>query len=308
MSTKALLLLDPATLIPKSLLICCLAIVSVVGAPPLGAQTAAEAFGAGRAAVLAGDYDNAIPQLERAVELNESNADYHYWLGRAVYEAAPRASKLRMPGMARRVRNEWERAVTLDGNQVDARAGLAEWYAMAPGFMGGDKAKAREQASEIAKRNPMRGAMARGVIASHEDNWPAEVEAYQQAIVFAPDTAAAYVALADEYARTNRIDSAFVTIARYASRRPTDPWRLYYFGRFAGSTGQRLEEGEQALRQFLGAPPPALTAAGLSRARYWLGKIAERRGNRQLAGEQYQSALQANPANYTAKQALEALK
>lgn len=276
--------------------------------PALAAQTPSQAFSAGRAAVLAGDYDNAVPQLERAVELNDSSADYHYWLGRAVYEAAPRASKLRVPGMARRVRNEWERAVALDPDNIDARAGLADWYAMAPGFMGGDKAKSREQASEIAKRNPMRGAMASAVIASHEDNWAAEAEAYQRAVALAPDTAAAYVALADAYVRTNRMDSAFVTIARYASRRSADPWRLYYLGRLAGSTGQRLEEGDQALHQFLAAPPPDVTAPGSSRARYWLGKIAEHRGNALMARENYQSALQTNPANYAAKQALEKLK
>src|SRR3954466_3078322 len=95
--------------------------------PPLGAQTSPDAFSAARTAVLAGDYDNAIRQLERAIDLDESHADYHYWLGRAVYESAPRATKLRIPGMARRVRNEWERAVALDPNQVDARARPAQW-------------------------------------------------------------------------------------------------------------------------------------------------------------------------------------
>jgi tetratricopeptide (TPR) repeat protein len=274
----------------------------------LAAQTPSQAFNAGRTAVLAGDYDTAIPQLERAVELDAANATYHYWLGRAVYEAAPRANKLRLPGMARRVRNEWERAVQLDPDQIDARAGLADWYAMAPGFMGGSKTKAQEQASEIAKRDPMRGAMARAVVASRQDNWAGEVEAYEQAITAAPDTAAAYIALADAYVRTKRMDSALVTIERYASRRPTDPWRLYYLGRLAGWTGQRVDEGDQALRQFLAAPPPDLTPPGSSRARFWLGKIAERRGNAQMARENYQGALQTNPANYAAKQSLEKLK
>jgi tetratricopeptide (TPR) repeat protein len=294
---------------PTTLRVCAILILALpLGQPGLGAQEASEAFSAGRTAVLAGDYDNAIHQLEHAIDLDPSNADYHYWLGRAVYEAAPRANKLRLPGMARRVRNEWERAVTLDSNQVDARAGLAEWYAMAPGFMGGNKARARDQASEVAKRNPMLGAMARGVIARHENDWPNEVRAYNEAIALAPDTTAAYVALADAYVRINRVDSAFVTIARYASRRSNDPWRLYYFGRLSGSTGQQSDEGEQALRQFLAAPPPDLTAPGSSRAHFWLGKIAERRGNQQLAREHYQSALQTNPANYAAKKALEALK
>src|SRR4051794_10580937 len=116
---------------PRTLRVCAILILAIpVARPGLGAQAGAEAFSAGRTAVLAGDYDNAIHQLERAIEQDASNADYHYWLGRAVYEAAPRANKLRLPGMARRVRNEWERAVALDPNQVDARGGLAEWYAM----------------------------------------------------------------------------------------------------------------------------------------------------------------------------------
>src|SRR5215203_6068988 len=88
----------------------------------------------GRTALQETDYSAAIRQMERAVELEDANADYHYWLGRALYESAPRASKIRMPGIARRVRKEWERAVALDPGHVEARAGLAEYYAMAPGF------------------------------------------------------------------------------------------------------------------------------------------------------------------------------
>jgi tetratricopeptide (TPR) repeat protein len=264
----------------RPLRICSTLIISLALAlSPMSAQSPSDAFEAGRAADLAGDYDTAIPQLERAIELDESNAGYHYWLGRAVYEATPRASKLRMPGMARRVRKEWERAVALDPNQIDARRGLTEYYAMAPAF-----------------------------ISHHENNWAAEVQAYEQAIALAPDTTAAYVALADAYVGANQIDSAFITIARYATRRSTDPWRLYYFGRLSGTTGQRLDEGQQALRQFLAVPVPNLTAPGLSRAHYWVGKIAERGGNDQLAREHYKTALQTNPTNHAAKKALEALK
>src|SRR5256885_506169 len=152
-SARGFSIVRPASPIPRQLRVCALLILAAPAARPgLGAQASSEAFSAGRTAVLAGDYDNAIRQLEHAVDLDDSNADYHYWLGRAVYESAPRANKLRVPGMARRVRNEWERAVALDPNQIDARAGLAEWYAMAPRVMGGNKTRARDQASEGAKR------------------------------------------------------------------------------------------------------------------------------------------------------------
>lgn len=278
--------------------------------PALDAQmpTADALFIEARSAVAAGDYDAAIRQLERAVESDGNNAEYHYWLGRALYEAAPHASKIKMPGMARRVRKEWERTVALDSDHLEGRAGLVEYYAMAPGFMGGSKVKAREQAAEIAERSPMRGAMARAAIARHEKNWSVEEQAYEQAIAFSPDSLSPYVALADAYVRTGRTESAFAALARYTTRRPRDAWGLYHRGRLAGTTGQLLDEGDHALHAFLDDPPADITAPARSGALYWQGRIAERRGSGSAARLKYLAAVQVNPTNHLAKQALEKLK
>jgi predicted Zn-dependent protease len=242
-----------------------------------GVQTAAAAYYLGRIAIVDGKADEAIRHLERAVELEDGNALYHLWLGNAIGESAATAGMLQRPGIAKRMKVELERAVELDPNQIDARAGLVMFYSMAPGMMGGSVEKAREHAREITKRNAMRGALARAEIAQNEKDGAAEETALKEAIAAAPDTTAGYVALADMYGRAGRFTEAFATIERYGKRRPSDRWTLYYIGRLAGSTGQQLDRGEAALKQFLAAPPASAYAPMIVRANYWLAQIAGKR-------------------------------
>lgn len=271
-------------------------------------RSAATAYYLGRIAMFDNDGDEAIHQFERAVQLEDGKALYHVWLGTALGDAAGRASPFQQPFLARRVMSEWERAVALDPNQIDARFNLAQFYAMAPALMGGGIDKAREQAGEITKRSPMRGAMARGMIEEHEKNAAAAEAAYQQAIAAVPDSSAGYFALSNTYARGGKAAEAFATLDQYVKRHPEDRWVLYHTGRTSGVTGQQLDRGEAALQQFLAKPPLDAHAANMANAHYWLGQIAEKRGAKDAAREQYQTALRINPKSQLSQRALDALK
>jgi len=266
------------------------------------------AYYLGRIAIIENRSDDAIQQFERAVKLEDGNAVYHLWLGNAVREVTPRASKLKMPFYARRMKKEWERAVALDPNQIDARYGLVQFYSMAPGVMGGDIAKARDQVAEIAKRNAMRGAIVRGVIAEVEKNRAAEVAAYQEAIAAGPDSSAGYFALAQAYAREGKGAEAFATLDRYVKRRPDDRRASYEAGRIAGTTGQQLDRGEAGLKEFLATPPADAQVTSIAGAHYWLGQIAEKRGAKDAARDHYRSALKINRHSQLSQRALDALK
>jgi tetratricopeptide (TPR) repeat protein len=268
----------------------------------------AVAYYLGRIATIQNESDEAIKYFERAVKLEEGNALYHAWLGNAIREVTPRSSKLRMPFNARRMKKEWERAVALDPNQIEARYGLVQFYAYAPGVMGGDIAKAREQVAEIAKRNAMRGAIARGILADIEKNAVAEEAAYREAIAAAPDSAPGYFALGGMFARAGKAPEAFATLDQYAKRRPNDRHALYEAGRFAGTTGQQLDRGEAALKQYLASPPADVDVAHTAGAHYWLGQIAEKRGQKDAARDHYRVALRINPNSQLSERALKALK
>lgn len=109
-------------------------------------------FYVGRIAFGEQQYETAIENFEKAVELEEKNSDYHLWLGRAYGRQAERSSFFRQLLLARKVKLHLERAVELNPGNLPARADLREYYLRAPGFLGGSEEKAQEQAQEIAKR------------------------------------------------------------------------------------------------------------------------------------------------------------
>jgi tetratricopeptide (TPR) repeat protein len=168
--------------------------------------------------------------------------------------------------------------------------------------------KAHQQAEEISKRNAMRGAIARAMIEGQEKNAVAEQASYLQAIAAAPDSSAGYFALGNMYARDGNAAAAFATLDQYSQRHPEDHWTMYYVGRVAGTTGQDIDQGESASKQFLAVPPSDAYAPTIAGAHYWLGQIAEKRGAKDAARDHYRTALTINPKSQLAKEALKALK
>lgn len=124
------------------------------------AQNPTNAVGAmylGRTLFEQQQYEQAVEWFEKAVLLDSSNSQYHLWLGRAYGYSAQRASILWQFPLARKVKVHFEKAVTLDPDNIDARADLAEYYLKAPRILGGGKEKAEVQAHEISQRNLQEG-------------------------------------------------------------------------------------------------------------------------------------------------------
>src|SRR6185369_14942588 len=92
----------------------------------------------GRIYYARGESGKAVDWFEKAAKVNDKSALHHLWLGDALGDEAQKANKLRQPFLARRVKAEFELAVALDPTLVDARVGLTQFYAIAPGVMGGD--------------------------------------------------------------------------------------------------------------------------------------------------------------------------
>lgn len=99
-------------------------------------------FEAGVQRYEAQDFAAAAALFEAAVDAAPADDTYAFWLGKTYGRLAERASWLRALGYARRTRETLERAVSLNPSNPDALDALAQFYAEAPGFLGGDKAKA----------------------------------------------------------------------------------------------------------------------------------------------------------------------
>jgi Flp pilus assembly protein TadD len=134
-------------------------------------------------------WDAAVAAGERAVKEMPKNSSAHLWLGKAYGQKAIRASVFSQFGWAKKCRSEFEKAVSLDPMSVEARGDLVQFYASAPGIVGGGMDKAREQVRAIDSLDPARGAAMNGYVLSRE-NKKAEAEAeFRRALSLKPEDA-----------------------------------------------------------------------------------------------------------------------
>jgi tetratricopeptide (TPR) repeat protein len=269
--------------------------------------SATAAFYLGRIAMRTDDAKQAERWFEAAIGQDEANAAYHLWLGRAYGTQAEHAGKLSQFGLAKKVKAEFERAVALDANNLEAREGLIDYYLEAPGFMGGSPEKAKQQAGEIARRDPLRGTLASARIAEDQKDLAGAERAYQSAAHAAPDSMGPRYALGLFYARTKQFDQAFATFEDMLKAKPGELGALYQVGRTGALSGQRLDRAEAALQQFLAAPP-APSTPNPAAAHWRLGMVYDKGGKKDLARQEYQRSLALDPQQAEAKKALAALK
>jgi len=262
----------------------------------------------GRIALARQKPGDAAEWFEKAARRDDANALYHYWLGSALGEEAQNANKLRQPFLARRVKASFERAVQRDPTMVEPRLGLVDFYSVAPGVMGGSMTKAREQAGELLKLNPMRGHMAMARIAARERDAAGEEQELRAAIEAAPDSTPPYLNLAALLRRQSRWDDAFAIYERWIGIRPNDPLPRALWGITAGQSGRNMERGERELDFYLANLPEDVSPVTVSAVHYRRGQIYERTGRLDRAKAAYDEAVRLNPRNTEAKAARAALK
>jgi tetratricopeptide (TPR) repeat protein len=252
---------------------------------------------------------DAADWFDKAVKANDNVSVHHLWLGNALGDQAQHANKLKMPFLARRVKAEFERAVELDPSSVDGRHGLIQFYSHAPGVMGGSLEKAKEQAREIEKVNPMRGHWELASLLENENKDTAGAEReYAASLAAAPDSAFAYSNLAQFYRRQQRYSEAVSVYERLLREKPDAQNAHLNIAFNLSLAGQNLDRAEREIKDWLADPPKDAPAANAGFAHYVLGMIYGRQAKKDAARTEYQSALSLNPKNADAKKALDALK
>jgi tetratricopeptide (TPR) repeat protein len=98
------------------------------------------------------DYKKAVDVLERATELNPKSSNGQLWLGRAWGRRAE-SNKLMGLSWARKAKDGFEKAVSLDPFNSEALDDLFEFYLEAPGIVGGGLEKAEGVARKILQRD-----------------------------------------------------------------------------------------------------------------------------------------------------------
>ena len=278
---------------------------------PFALQTssATDSYRAGRAAYDAGNYDLAVKSFERAIQIDDKTSDYHLWLARAIGTEAVGAGIFHQPGMARRAKSEFERALQLNPKNISARDGLLQFYLRAPGLIGGSMTKAREQADAIARANPLRGHLARAAIAAHAKDQVTVEREHHAAVLEYPDSSVAVFTYANWLATNARADEALLHLEHFLTRHPGEPSALVWLGRIATTSGKQLNRGEQALRQAMTAPSVGVdpNAPAPAMIHFRLGELLTRKGDKGQARKEFEAAVRLNPNLDAAKKAMKSL-
>ncbi len=271
-------------------------------------KSAAAAYWLGKTLMAENKPGEAEDWFDKATQLDPRSSEYHLWLARAIGIQATRASVIKQPFLARRIKSAVDKAVALDADNIDAREMRWQFYAMAPGIMGGGDDKARDEAAEIMRRNRYRGQFIAVQTAARAKDTVAVERTLKAMAAEYPDSVAVASSYANLLAGRSRPAEAWAVMDAFQKRRPSDPVALYQIGRLALITGQQLDRGEEALKRYIALAPQGQNVPTLSNATTRLGGIHEQRGNTAAARAAYEAAIRLDARNEMAKRALAALK
>jgi tetratricopeptide (TPR) repeat protein len=252
-------------------------------------------------------WDEAISNCERAIALQPDNSDYHLWLGRAYGEKADSSNFVVAIELAKKVRDQFERAVQLDPANLPARSDLAEFYVEAPGFVGGGKGKARNQAELIAKSDPAAAHWIMAILAEKEKKYDLAEQEFRQALQTGGYQTKHWVDLASFYRRRGRFDDMQDAINKVAAAPPNQRYLLFDAAQILSRAGRNFTGATQLLRTYINNGPPHEDAP-IFDAHYLLGTILEKLGDRNGAAQEYRASLAMASGYQRAQNALRRLQ
>ncbi|HEY7616560.1 MAG TPA: tetratricopeptide repeat protein, partial [Terriglobales bacterium] len=251
-----------------------------------------------------GDWNRGIPNCEKAAKLEANNARYHLWLGRIYGEKADAANFFSAASLAGKVRTEFETAVKLSPDNVEARTDLAEFYLEAPGIVGGGRDKAEAEARVLDKLDPGKAHWVRARMAQKaKDSATAEKE-YRAAIEASKGSANAWLNLALFYRRIGRLSEMEDALNHAVAARSNEPQVLPEAAETLIRAERNFPTAIEWLRRYL-ASNSKVEEVPAFKAHYLLGTVLEKQGDKKAAAQEYSAALSLAKHYSRARQALE---
>ena len=286
------------------------------------------------------EYKQAADQFKKAAELDSDNSHYHMWLGHSFGRQAQNAPTLRQPKLARNSRRNYERAIELAPDNIEARESVMEYYLQAPKFVGGGRDKAENQANEIQQLDMEAGIGAWGRVYSYYDETEKAESHYNSAIKNHPKLMTAYYGLfnmyfnREEYSKAADVaiqqlqvndttaviyhnlgnaqqryelfDQALENYYKALEINEEFFGSFYQIGRLAAVSGTHLEVGKKYIQRFIDADQN-ISNNFMAWAFYRLGTINEHMNQAEEAKSAYQTALEFDKKHDLAKKALSEL-
>jgi tetratricopeptide (TPR) repeat protein len=225
--------------------------------------------------------------------MDGENSSDHMWLGRTLGERAERASFMSAFSLAKRTRSEFETAVRLDPRNAEALADLGEFYASAPGVVGGGEDKAKGVAQQLDQVDQARAYELRGRIAESDKDFGSAEREYKQAVAVSKHPAFQWMTLASFYRRRSQgtdVETAVQNGVKAAQRDKTAGVALFNGASVLVQSHRNAAQAAKMLEEYLNEYTKTEEAPAFV-AHTRLARILAELGDRTGAQEQRAAAL-----------------
>jgi tetratricopeptide (TPR) repeat protein len=255
------------------------------------------------------EFDRGIAPAEAAASLEPKNSQYHELLGRVYGEKADRSGWLSALSLAKKARKEFEIAVRLDEHNFSAMQALIEFDCSAPSIASGGEDKARPEIEKLTTLDAAEGRYATGNCRRQKKDFAAADSEFRKSLALHPRSADLIYDIADFYMKRGQPDGLRIALAEGERVAPAGDPR----GNFYRAVISTLEKKDPAgatkmLREFLANVPKRNEYPSKAMAHYWLGRIQQNQNDEASAKREYREALNLEPKNRLANEALKHLQ
>jgi Tfp pilus assembly protein PilF len=205
----------------------------------------------GKSYFLARDYRKAAESFERAIAAEPNNSVLYHWLGKAYGRRAESSNMLIAPGLASKARQNFEKAVALDGKNTEAMNDLFSYYLEAPGFLGGGLDKAEQLAKRIEALDPVEYQYALAQLANKRKEFKTAEMHFRRAVELAPRQVGRIIDLARFLSQRGQHQESEKVFAQAEKVTPNEPRLLFERAHNHIRSKKNLDEAKALLERYL---------------------------------------------------------
>ncbi len=247
------------------------------------------------------DEDEAVDQLERAVDLKPDNADYQYAYGAALGMKTQHAGIFKQALLAPKVKNAFLKATQLNPALVQAHIGLAQYYLKAPSIMGGDTEKGWQEIETAIKLDEYQGRIVKYRLLQSEKKWDEAENELKMLTSHMPRDWRVWRTAGYFYYQQKRNDEAVAAMDNYVALRPDTADSHKSLAEVQLQRGD-VDVAFANLKKALSIDKDFVAAV------YLLGRTYEAKGMKDEARQSYRRVLEMNPGENLRKLAEQNLK
>lgn len=253
-------------------------------------------------------FDRAISAGEKSVKLEPNNSGYHELLGRAYGEKAARSGWFSALSLAKKARKEFATAVQLDERNFSAMQAMIEFDCSAPGIAGGGDDKAQPEIQKLSELDAAEGRYGAGNCRRQKKDYASADAEFQKALALHPKSVDLIYDIGDYYMKRDQAGGLAMVVKEGERADPADPRGDFFRAVVLALQKENLAESGKLLREYIARAPKRNNYPSKAMAHYWLGRIEENQNNAASAKREYREALNLEPKNRYASEALKRLQ